>query len=141
MAADGIVYVMDSDAVVSAFDMARGARVWRFDTKEKDDDSTNVGGGLALDQGTLYAVNGLAELVALDHHQFRSLFSGSPIKRIGRNRFIRNVLIAIGNSDDPSLRPAAEALRLDPDPVVAEAAEWASDQLAQPSSCICSARA
>src|ERR1051325_6511110 len=66
VAADGIGYVMDSDAVVSAFDMARGSRVWRFDTKDKDDDSTNVGGGLTLDQGTLYAVDGLAELVAID---------------------------------------------------------------------------
>ncbi len=64
--ADGIVYVMDSDAVVSAFDLAGGGRVWRFDTRQEDDDSTNVGGGLAVDQGTLYAVNGLAELVALD---------------------------------------------------------------------------
>jgi outer membrane protein assembly factor BamB len=64
--ADGIVYVMDSDAVVSAFDVAGGGRVWRFETPLEDDDSTNVGGGLALDQGTLYAVNGLAELVALD---------------------------------------------------------------------------
>jgi outer membrane protein assembly factor BamB len=64
--ADGMVYVMDSDAVVSAFDIASGGRAWRFDTKQEDDDSTNVGGGLALDQGTLYAVNGLAELVALD---------------------------------------------------------------------------
>jgi outer membrane protein assembly factor BamB len=66
VAADGIVYVMDSDAMVSAFDVAAGSRLWRFDTREEDDDSTNVGGGLALDQGTLYAVNGLAELVALD---------------------------------------------------------------------------
>jgi outer membrane protein assembly factor BamB len=66
VAADGIVYVMDSDAVVSAFDIGNGGRVWRFDTKNDEDDSTNVGGGLALDQGTLYAVNGLSELVALD---------------------------------------------------------------------------
>jgi outer membrane protein assembly factor BamB len=66
VAADGIVYVMDSDAVVSAFDIAGGGRVWRFDTTLEDDDSTNVGGGLSLDQGTLYAVNGLGELVALD---------------------------------------------------------------------------
>jgi outer membrane protein assembly factor BamB len=66
VAANGIIYVMDSDAVVSAFDIARGGRVWRFDTKKEDDDSTNLGGGLALDQGTLYAANGLAELVALD---------------------------------------------------------------------------
>ena len=64
--ADGVIYTMDSDAVVAAFDMATGARHWRFDTKNEDDDSTNIGGGLALDQGTLYAVNGLAELVALD---------------------------------------------------------------------------
>jgi outer membrane protein assembly factor BamB len=66
VAAEGLVYVMDSDALVSAFDIANGARVWRFDTRREDDDSTNVGGGLTLDQGTLYAVNGLADVVALD---------------------------------------------------------------------------
>ena len=66
VAANGIVYVMDSDAVVSAFEIAGGSRVWRFDTTLDDDDSTNVGGGLALDQGTFYTVNGLGELVALD---------------------------------------------------------------------------
>lgn len=66
VAADGLVYVMDSNAVVSAFDIASGGRAWRFDTTTDDDDSTNVGGGLTLDQGTLYAVNGLAEIVALD---------------------------------------------------------------------------
>jgi epoxyqueuosine reductase len=76
----------------------------------------------------------LAKLVALDDRQFRSLFSGSPIKRIGRDRFVRNVLIAIGNSGDPALRPCTEALRRDPDPIVAEAADWASAQLDQPSS-------
>lgn len=66
VAANGLVYVMDSDAVVSAFEIANGRRVWRFDTKNDQDDSTNVGGGLALDKGTLYTVNGLSELVALD---------------------------------------------------------------------------
>jgi len=66
VSADGVVYVMDSDAMVSAFDTARVSRLWRFDTRQENDDSTNVGGGLALDQGTLYAVNGLAEIVALD---------------------------------------------------------------------------
>jgi epoxyqueuosine reductase len=76
----------------------------------------------------------LADLVALDDRHFRTKFSGSPIKRIGRNRFIRNVLIAIGNSNDPALRPSADALRLDPDPTVAEAADWASKQLDHPSS-------
>lgn len=71
----------------------------------------------------------LSELAALDDPAFRTLFSGSPIKRIGRNRFVRNVLYAIGNSSDPSLRPVAEALVTDPDPVVAEAARWAVSRL------------
>jgi epoxyqueuosine reductase len=57
------------------------------------------------------------------------LFAGSPIKRIGRNRFVRNVAIAIGNSGDPSLRPAARTLAEDHDPVVAEAAVWALKRL------------
>jgi epoxyqueuosine reductase len=71
----------------------------------------------------------LADLAALDDAAFRALFSGSPIKRIGRNRFIRNVLIAIGNSGDPSLRETARTLCADADPVVAEAAAWAVAQL------------
>lgn len=64
--ADGIVYTMDSDAVVSAFSLTGGSRRWRFDTKPADADSTNIGGGLAVDGGTLYAANGLKDLVALD---------------------------------------------------------------------------
>jgi epoxyqueuosine reductase len=75
----------------------------------------------------------LAKLVGLDDSQFRSMFSGSPIKRIGRNRFVRNVLIAIGNSNDPELRSCVEALRHDSDPIVAEAAGWAAEQLDHPS--------
>jgi epoxyqueuosine reductase len=73
----------------------------------------------------------LAALAALDDAAFRALFSGSPIKRIGRNRFIRNVLIAIGNSADSSLHETARALCADADPVVAEAASWAVAQLDQ----------
>nr|WP_294511737.1 tRNA epoxyqueuosine(34) reductase QueG [uncultured Rhodopila sp.] len=79
----------------------------------------------------------LAELARLDDQAFRTKFAGSPIKRIGRNRFVRNLLIAIGNSGDRSLMAITEALRHDPDPVVAEAAEWAGHHLAalcQPSS-------
>jgi epoxyqueuosine reductase len=72
----------------------------------------------------------LEELVALDDAGFRALFSGSPIKRIGRDRFVRNVLIAIGNSADPNLRAPAAALLGDPNPVVAEAAAWALERLA-----------
>jgi len=72
----------------------------------------------------------LAELAALDDAGFRARFSGSPIKRIGRDRFIRNVLIAIGNSGDPALHPVADRLRADQDPVIAEAAAWACARLA-----------
>jgi epoxyqueuosine reductase len=72
----------------------------------------------------------LAELAGLDDAGFRARFAGSPIKRIGRNRFVRNVLIAIGNSGQPALRAVAERLCGDPDPVVADAAAWACDRLA-----------
>jgi epoxyqueuosine reductase len=71
----------------------------------------------------------LAELAALDDAGFRALFSGSPIKRIGRDRFVRNVLMAIGNSGDVTLRPVAQGLAGDADPVVAEAARWAAARL------------
>ena len=71
----------------------------------------------------------LAQLAQLDDAAFRAMFSGSPIKRIGRNRFVRNVAYAIGNSSDPSLASAVEPLLTDPDPVVAEAAQWAYAQL------------
>jgi epoxyqueuosine reductase len=72
----------------------------------------------------------LADLAALDDAAFRARFSGSPIKRIGRDRFVRNVLYAIGNSGERTLLPVAEVLRGDPDPVVAEAAVWAAARLA-----------
>jgi epoxyqueuosine reductase len=71
----------------------------------------------------------LAELASLDDAGFRAMFRGSPVKRIGRDRFVRNVLIAIGNSGDDSLRSVAERLRSDPNEVVAEAAGWASERL------------
>ena len=71
----------------------------------------------------------LADLLALDDAGFRQVFAGSPIKRIGRNRMIRNCLIAAGNSGDAGLRGAVEPLLHDPDPVVAEAAEWALARL------------
>jgi len=73
----------------------------------------------------------LAELLALDDAGFRKLFAGSPVKRIGRDRFVRNCLIAAGNSGDTGLLPAVQRLRDDPHPVVAEAADWACAQLAE----------
>ncbi len=74
----------------------------------------------------------LAELAALDDAEFRQVFSGSPIKRIGRDRFVRNVLIAIGNSDAPDLAPCARALLDDGAPVVRGAAVWALSRLLPP---------
>ncbi len=71
----------------------------------------------------------LADLLTLDDAGFRALFSGSPIKRIGRNRFVRNCLYAAGNSGDAGLLGLVEGLRADADLVVAEAAEWALGQL------------
>ena len=71
----------------------------------------------------------LADLLGLDDAAFRAMFAGSPIKRIGRNRFVRNCLIAAGNSGDPALEPRIRELLGDPDPVVVEAAEWALQAL------------
>jgi len=67
----------------------------------------------------------LAELAVLDDTAFREKFSGSPIKRIGRDRFVRNVAYAIGNSGDLTLIAAVSPLVDDPDPAVADAARWA----------------
>lgn len=71
----------------------------------------------------------LAELVKLDDAAFRALFRASPVKRIGRDRFVRNVLIAIGNSCDASLATEAERLLDDASPLVRGAAVWALSRL------------
>ncbi|ODM44232.1 tRNA epoxyqueuosine(34) reductase QueG [Cereibacter johrii] len=71
----------------------------------------------------------LEELAGLDEAGFRARFSGSPIKRIGRDRFLRNVLYAIGNSGDRRLRAAAAPHVDDPDGAVADAARWALARL------------
>jgi epoxyqueuosine reductase len=71
----------------------------------------------------------LADLLALDDAGFRTLFSGSPIKRIGRDRFIRNVAIAAGNSRDKALQPLLNALLEDPNEIIRETALWAIDEL------------
>ena len=74
----------------------------------------------------------LAELARLDDGGFRALFAGSPVKRIGRDRFVRNVLYAIGNSGDQTLVGAAAELLGDANAVVADAARWAWGRLARP---------
>ena len=71
----------------------------------------------------------LAELAQLDDAGFRARFAGSPIKRIGRDRFVRNVLYAVGNSGLPALRGVAAGLVGDADPAVADAAVWALGRL------------
>lgn len=71
----------------------------------------------------------LADLVRLDDDAFRALFAKSPVKRIGRDRFMRNVLIAIGNSEDAALAVEAERLLDDASPLVRGAAVWALSQL------------
>jgi epoxyqueuosine reductase len=74
----------------------------------------------------------LADLARLDDAAFRARFAKSPVKRIGRDRFLRNVLIAIGNSNDRALAPEAERLRNDESPLVRGAAVWALSQLWTP---------
>ncbi len=71
----------------------------------------------------------LADLARLDDAAFRARFTKSPVKRIGRDRFVRNVLIAIGNSDDADLAAEAERLLDDASPLVRGAAAWALSQL------------
>jgi epoxyqueuosine reductase len=75
------------------------------------------------------AAPALADLLALDDAGFRAVFAGSPIKRIGRNRMVRNAAIAAGNSGLAALAPALAALTDDSDEVVAEAARWALERL------------
>ena len=70
----------------------------------------------------------LADLARLDDAGFRAMFSASPIKRIGRDRFVRNVLYAIGNSEDPTLLEAAGQRLEDENDVVREAAQWAVER-------------
>ncbi len=76
----------------------------------------------------------LADLLALDDAAFREMFAGSPIKRIGVKRMIRNCLIAAGNSGDAALLGQVKPHLADPDPVVAEAAQWAVAELQAPES-------
>jgi epoxyqueuosine reductase len=71
----------------------------------------------------------LAELATLDDAAFRARYAGSPVKRTGRDRFVRNVAYAVGNSGAPRLLPVAQGLAGDGDPVVAEAGRWAVERL------------
>ena len=75
------------------------------------------------------AAPALADLLALDDAAFREVFSGSPIKRIGRDRMVRNCLIAAGNSGSAALAEPVRALLDDPDETVREAAAWALERL------------
>ncbi|GAB5464128.1 tRNA epoxyqueuosine(34) reductase QueG [Hoeflea alexandrii] len=74
----------------------------------------------------------LSGFLAMDDAAFRAFFSGSPVKRIGRDRFLRNVLVAVGNSGEPDLAPPCEALLSDASPLVRGAAIWALSRLTAP---------
>jgi epoxyqueuosine reductase len=71
----------------------------------------------------------LCDLVRLDDAGFRKVFAGTPVKRTGRDRFLRNVLIAIGNSNSPALSQEAKRLLDDPSPLVRGMAVWAASRL------------
>ena len=92
--------------------------------------SASAEGKLALNRA-LQAMP-LAALAELDDARFRTLFAGTPIKRSGRDRFVRNVLIAIGNSGAPDLAAAAEARLGDDSAIVRGAAVWALTRLLDP---------
>jgi len=77
-----------------------------------------------------FAAPSIADLLDLDDAGFRAVFAGSPIKRIGRDRMVRNALIAAGNSGDQRLLPRIARLEDDPSPIVADAALWAKARLA-----------
>ena len=83
----------------------------------------------ALEKREALAAPRLAQLAALDDAEFRKLFAGTAVKRTGRDRFVRNVLIAIGNSGDPLLADVVEALLGDGSPLVRAMAVWALGQL------------
>ncbi len=76
------------------------------------------------------AAPSLSDLLALDDADFRQVFAGSPIKRIGRGRMVRNAAIAAGNSGDVRFVPVLERLAQDESPMVADAALWALAELA-----------
>jgi epoxyqueuosine reductase len=71
----------------------------------------------------------LAELASLDDAQFRARYAGTPVKRTGRDRFVRNVVCAVGNSGDVALAPTAERLLADNSPLVRGMAVWALRRL------------
>ncbi len=83
----------------------------------------------------------LADLLDLDDAAFRQVFAGSPVKRIGRDRLVRNALIAAGNSGEAALLAKVTPLLDDPNEVVREAAAWAAERLAQPRAASASAQA
>lgn len=107
--AGDLVFTMASNGMVSAFQLSNGARVWRTDSKAKHNRSTNIGGGLAYDQGVLYAVNGVGEAVAFDPAngkvRWRTSFGGparsAPTVAEGRIFFvtIEDRLVVLATQD------------------------------------------
>ena len=87
----GSVYTMDSDGQVASFDLASGRRRWRTDTQGEKDRSTNIGGGIAIENGTVYAATGRAEALALEAATGRILLAqghrrAGPVRAHARRR-------------------------------------------------------
>ena len=91
--------------------------------------ATAAAANLAFAPRAELAAPELADLLALDDAGFRQVFAGSPIKRIGRDRMVRNAAIAAGNSGEAALKEPLQALLNDVSPVVRDAAEWALARL------------
>jgi len=111
--AGGRVFTMDADAVVSAFDAARGSSLWRRDTEGPEERSTNVGGGIAFDSDTIYAATGRADLVAFEaatgNERWRARL-GSPARSsptvVGERLFVGtldNQMLGISTKDGSRL--------------------------------------
>ena len=93
-------------------------------------ENVGINGGVHRELGARTGGIALVTADGLDDAAFRARFSGSPIKRIGRDRMVRNVLYAIGNSGEARLRSVAQSLSDDPDAAVRDAARWAVGCLA-----------
>jgi len=82
--ANGRVFTIDPDGLVRAFDMAKGERIWEFDTTPADDDNSNLGGGVSVDGGTVYVATGRAEIMALEAATGKQIWR-QPLPRSARS--------------------------------------------------------
>jgi len=103
LVADGRVFTMDSDAVVSAFSVKDGSQIWQTETKQEDVESSNVGGGIAYDDGRLYAVTGRADVLALDPANGKILWRNTLGMPARSAPTVVSGLLFVGTIDDQLL--------------------------------------